>query len=327
MATYRKRSGSWEALVVRKVGEQIVRRSGSFSTKAEAQAWAAKIETEIADGKAGKLPDRPFRDLLIRYRDEVAPTKRGAGKEIIRINALLKDDLADIRLASLRAADFAAWRDRRLKLVSAGSVLREWTQLSAICVRAWKEWHWLAGNPLSDVKRPDKPVARDRRVSDDELDRLGYALGTDYSTQTGRVHLAMLFAVETAMRAGEIVALQWADVHLDRRFLTVRQGKTQAASRDVPLSVEAVRLIGLLPQDGGPVFGLESANMDALFRKAKARSLIDDLHFHDLRHEAITRLAKKLDVLALARMVGHRDLRMLQIYYNPSATELAGRLD
>jgi integrase len=99
--------------------------------------------------------------------------------------------------------------------------------------------------------------------------------------------------------------------------------------RDVPLSNRARELLAMLPApvDGGPLFGLSSGSLDALFRKAKARCLIDDLMFHDTRHEAITRLAKKLQVLDLAKMVGHRDLRMLQIYYSETAADMADRLD
>lgn len=69
------------------------------------------------------------------------------------------------------------------------------------------------------------------------------------------------------------------------------------------------------------------AKIDSLFRKAKKMALIDDLHFHDARHTAITRLAKKLNILELARMVGHRDLRQLQVYFNMPAEEIAKRLD
>jgi integrase len=88
-------------------------------------------------------------------------------------------------------------------------------------------------------------------------------------------------------------------------------------------------LLSFLPQpdEGNPLFGLTTASLDALFRKARANSLIEGMTFHDTRHEAITRLAKKLNVLELARMVGHRDLRMLQIYYNETASQLAERLD
>ena len=128
------------------------------------------------------------------------------------------------------------------------------------------------------------------------------------------------------MRAGEIAGLRWRDVFADRRFAKVGGGKTAAARRDVPLSTEALRIIAQMPRDDERVFGIDVSQIDALFRKARGRAMIVDLHFHDLRHTAITRLARRLDVLALARMVGHRDLRMLQVYYNESAEDLAGRL-
>lgn len=112
----------------------------------------------------------------------------------------------------------------------------------------------------------------------------------------------------------------------ERRFLRVRRGKTSAARRDVPLSAEAIRIIRQMPE-GDTVFNVSTSQIDSLFRKAKGMALIDDLHFHDLRHTAITRLAKKIDVLPLAKMVGHRDLKMLMIYYSPDAEALADSLD
>lgn len=123
--------------------------------------------------------------------------------------------------------------------------------------------------------------------------------------------------------AGEIAGLTWERVNLDRRYLTVPSGKTASAKRDVPLSTEAIRIINQLERKGDVVFNLTTQQIDVLFRKAKARALIDDLHFHDSRAEAITRLASKIDILTLARMVGHRDLRMLQIYYRESAEDIA----
>lgn len=99
--------------------------------------------------------------------------------------------------------------------------------------------------------------------------------------------------------------------------------------RDVPMSTRAVALLELLPKEnqGEPLFSLTSASLDHLFRKGRDRSMIEELTFHDTRHEAITRLAKKLNVLELGRMVGHRDLRMLQIYYNETSDQLAKLLD
>jgi integrase len=130
------------------------------------------------------------------------------------------------------------------------------------------------------------------------------------------------------MRAGEICALlpEYFEGSVARLPGVIAKN---GYKRDVPLSKRAVQLLEYLPvpEAGKPVFGLTAASLDALFRKAKETCAIGNLTFHDSRHEAITRLSKKMDVLPLARMVGHRDLKQLLVYYNATAEELAGRLD
>jgi integrase len=125
------------------------------------------------------------------------------------------------------------------------------------------------------------------------------------------------------MRAGEILGLSADTVDAERRFARLPRTKNGSA-REVPLSREAVRLWQALPGDG---FDLTSAQLDALWRKIKTKAGVSDLRFHDARHEAITRLSRRLDPLALAKAVGHRDIRMLMIYYDESAEDLARRLD
>ena len=127
------------------------------------------------------------------------------------------------------------------------------------------------------------------------------------------------------MRAGEIIGLTAEDVDLDRRVARLPLTKNGSA-REVPLSTEAVRLLRALPEDD-PMFGLTSRQLDALWRKLRDRAAVENLHFHDARHEAITRLSRKIDVLALARMVGHRDIKMLLRYYDETAEDLAKRLE
>ena len=305
-------------------------RSASFTTKSEAVAWAARVEADILAESRGEVPDRPFAEVLIRYRDEVSITKRGERWERMRIGLLLRDPIASVSVRELDARHVAEWRNRRLSSVSASSVRREWNLLSSACNVAVREWRWLRKNPFSDVRRPQTAPPRDRVATEDEIERILYALGYD-SAETprsvgARVGAAVLFAVETAMRAGEIAALLWSDVFYGQRYVRINAGKTPAARRDVPLSANALRILDQLPRDGDSVFCLTPAQIDVHFRKARARAMIVDLHFHDLRHTAITRLARKLDVLALARMVGHRDLRMLQIYYNEHASSMAERL-
>lgn len=324
-----RRGDAW-FIQVRKAG---ISKSASFATKTEAQAWATATEADIIAGKRGDVPNKTFWQLLERYRDEVSITKKGERWERLRIGLILRDEIAKVKLADLRQPDFAAWRDRRLEAVTSASVRREWVLLSSACSTALKEWHWLKDHPMRGVKIPQHGKPRSRIATQDELDRLAVALGYNKDIEPrsvgARVGAAMLFAVETAMRAGEIAALDWRDVHIAKRYLHVAGheggGKTDAAIRDVPLSAEAIRL---LRQAGGDssAFRLTTSQIDANFRKAKGLAGVEGLTFHDLRHTAITRLAKKLDVLDLARMVGHRDLRQLMIYYNEAAEDMAARL-
>lgn len=336
MATYTKRGSNWNA-VVRKKG---VYKSGTFPTKAAAVTWATILEAEIDTGKRSKVSDLTFGDLLKEYRTKVSAHKRGRRWEEIRIDLLLKDKVSDVKLEDLSRATFADWRDRRLLQVSARSVLREWALLSHALNVAVNEWEWIKENPMRGLAKPVGAPPRDRLPTQDEIDRLCQALGFDGVsipyTATARVGAAFLFAIETAMRAQEICNLTTADV--SGKVAVVRQSKTQAGVRRVPLSPAALDILELVrrvpppasgePGDssGLPLFQLRTDQLDALFRKGKARALVEGLHFHDSRAEAITRLAKKLPILDLARMVGHKDLRMLQVYYRESAEDIAERL-
>ena len=144
--------------------------------------------------------------------------------------------------------------------------------------------------------------------------------------RTARAFHAFLFAMETATRAGEIVGLEWDRIDLDARVAHLPITKNGQA-RDVPLSSEAVRLLQALPRLS-PVFGLTSRQLDALWRKLRDRAAVEGLTFHDSRAAALTKLSHKLDVLALARVSGHRDINMLiRVYYRESAADLAKRLD
>lgn len=314
-----RRGKSWRV----RVYVNGVRDSGTFPTKAQAVAWGHEREAELA---GEKLPDNSVKDALRRYASEVAPTHKGARWEILRCNLLERDKLAAVRLPALKATHIAEWRDRRLQAVSGASVRREMNLLQSVFGVCRREWHWLNSDPIEDVKRPPNPASRKRRIPQDEADRMVLALGYEGGapgTVSDRVAMAFQFALETAMRSGEILGLTWADVGEK----SVRLPKTKNGDeRSVPLSNRAREILALLPRNEGPVFGLESAQRDALFRKARDRAKIPNLHFHDSRAEAIWRLSKKLDVMELARVIGHRDLRSLLIYYQTSADDLADRL-
>lgn len=125
------------------------------------------------------------------------------------------------------------------------------------------------------------------------------------------------------MRAGEVFGLEWKRVNLPKRFVRLAETKN-GDWRDVPLSGRAVELLeAMRGVDRASVFTVDSQVASTLFRRARMRAKINGLTFHDSRHDAITRLAQKLNVLQLARMVGHRDIRSLQTYYNETAESMA----
>jgi integrase len=310
---------------VRKGGQT---HSATFPTKASAQEWATKVESEINAGRLGKLPDKTFADLVDRYLKEVTPTKRGSRQEAFRLARAMDDDLGDVSLDALGPEHVAAWRDRRLKAVSGASVNREWNTLSNVCQVAVREWRWLKASPFTTVKRPKNPEPRSRVITDAERDRILLVCGDNYSTVRGRVGAAFLFALETAMRAGEVCALTWGNVHTDHVHLPMTKNGT---TRDVPLSAKAVEILDKLrPQNPHPIcFGITAVSLDATFRKIKVKALCPDIVFHDTRRTALTHLAGIFtNPLELARISGHRDLRVLMnVYFSPSVSDLAKRLE
>ena len=157
---------------------------------------------------------------------------------------------------------------------------------------------------------------------------MAQSFGDDSGTIIGRVRKAFLFSCETGMREGEVAELTKENLHLDRNFCKVEQGKTSAARRDVPLSPAAVAILKemVAASTTESVFNLTTPQIDSHFRKGRDKALIQDLHFHDSRHVAITKLSKKLDILELARAVGIRDLKTLMVYYNETAEEIAKKL-
>ena len=321
-----KRGRAWRARVFVNGKSE----SKTFSTKAEAVAWGQLREVELV---GARLPDKTVEDALIRYSNEIAPTHRGVRWEIVRCRLLARDLISKIKLTSLKAADIAEWRDRRLHgtgerpAVGPASVRRELTLLQSVIKFARCEWGWIQTDPFQGVTRPTPPPSRKRRITDDEIFRLclalGYSEGIKPETISQRIALAFLFALETAMRSGEILGLTWGDIG----DFAVRLKKTKNGDeRYVPLSSKARAILTLLDKTKNSVFNINSAQRDALFRKARNNAKLENLHFHDSRAEAIWRLSKKLDVMELARVIGHRDLKSLMIYYNASPEELAAKL-
>lgn len=317
MASIRKVGKKWR-VEVRRNGKY---QSARFNSKTEAQAWAKITERQVLGGPQEYSKDLSFEMVCDKYEREISLKKKGARWESIRIASLLKS-IGDCRLKELDRSFWRKWSQKRLGQVSPSSVNRELNLISSIfsqCV----EWEFMESNPIKGLKRPKQPKHRERRISDKEIDLITQKLGIDPNTSSGQTGLAFLLAIETGMRRGELLNLKLNDLNLDQQCLKIVDSKN-GDSREVPLSLKAISLFHILITD--KVFTITPETLSALFRRACRSLEIEDLTFHDSRHEAVSRLAKKLDVLDLAKMIGHRDIKNLMIYYNPTATELAKRL-
>jgi integrase len=325
MASITKRGDSYRALV-RKKGFPPV--SESFKRKVDAERWARDTEAAM-DRRLYVVDDGQLvRAVFQRYRDEVSATKLGARWEKLRINNLARTaKWMRLTVSQISYRDLQAWRDERVKEVSAASVLREFNLISSVFNHARNEWHVsMHENPCSRVRRPAKPKARTRRVSASELAFLTQHLQVGLSLKLYAA-VMFLFAIETGMRMGEMARLRWEDVHMDERWAYVLPSKN-GDDRVIPLSDRALELLLMLwgKRNHTLVFPVNAGALGTTFREMCKKEGIVDLHFHDSRHEACSRLSKVYTVMELAKIIGHRDLKSLMVYYNPTAAELVQKL-
>lgn len=324
MSTIRKTKAKTWLAEVRKLGQY---KSQTFPTKIQAQAWAVEMEQTMTPDTL--VRGKSFGDAFLRYQLEISPSKKTWRNEHNRLSKFLRHNMASLLLEDIRQTHIYEWVEEELKRIKSSSVNRDLNLLSSVFEQC-KRWAWTNNNPVRGIKRPKNPRPRDRRISQNEIERIMDALAFDGSTVTEQRHeiaVAFLMAIETAMRQGEIWGMDWADIHIERRYITIHDSKN-GDKRDVPLSTEAVRLLTLLKSKRkGKVLHSNQNSAGAIYRRAVKMAGIEGLTFHDTRHEGITRLARKLDMLDLARMIGHRDPRSLMIYYNATAEEIASRLD
>ncbi|MBI4999021.1 MAG: site-specific integrase [Rhodocyclales bacterium] len=317
-----RENGKWQA----KVRCHGVTTSETFSTKSAAESWARRQESEVERGlwRDNSEAERTLlRDALDRYRDEVSVKKRGHDQERSLINILRDAQIARVTLARIRSADIASLVELWRKSGAApATISRRLALLSHVFETARKSWGMDGlGNPVRLIQLPKLNNARERRVTDDEIEALCQA-----AAQTACLPAMIRIAVETGMRRGEIVGMHWQDIDLEKRVVRLPMTKNGYA-RDVPLSSRAVDVLRKQRRNiSGQVFQVREDSVTQAFDRACVRAQVEDLRFHDLRHEATSRLAEKLSVHELAKVTGHRDLRMLMRYYHPRAEDLARKL-
>lgn len=267
-----------------------------------------------------------FSEVLDRYLIEVTANSRSKREDTFRLRALQRRWIAQLRLDQLTPERLGKYRNERLEVVGAGTVLRELAYFSSIINHARFEWGLQIENPVQRIRKPVAPPGRKRILTDAELQRLFCAAEPSIKSSNPYLPYVLKFAYESAMRRGEILGMRWSVVNLDARTVHIPLTKN-GTSRVVPLSTAAVRVLEEVPRSGELVFPITGYALSAAFDRIRTKADIQDFHFHDLRHMAITRLSEKLpNVIELAAVSGHKSLKMLQRYYHPSTERLVQKL-
>ena len=320
MATYQERGDRVRAIIRLKGHAPI---SKSFRNKTQAKQWATKTEAAMLVGDHLNPTKTTFRVLAERYIKEEDPDRWTTN----RLKSLMRDEhWVDWGLTEIGDA-LAQWVENRRKEVKPNTVRREAAIISSLITHAMKRWRIkLRANPMRGVELPPKDKARKRRVKQSEIDALWGHFGRATPKRV-KHHVPFMFefACETGIRLEELTELEWETTNLEERTTYVPPSKN-GDERWALLTVRAIELLKLMPKKNDRVFPVNKGSIGTEFREGCKALGIKNLHFHDSRHEACTRLSRFLTVLELARVIGHRDLNTLMVYYNPTPAELAAKL-
>ncbi len=324
MATIRKRSGKYHAQI-RKTGYQTLTKT--FSSLTTAKRWASATEADMERNLHVVIPDNTtVGELLDRYEEEVSPTHKSYQVEKYRLQTL-KEHLGDKRVSNFFPSVVCKYRDTRLKAVSPASLKRELTILNSVLNIAIKEWGIaIQQNPVSMVSLPKMPQGRDRRLETGEEEQL--------LSSSGELKRLIILALETGMRRGEILNIKKSHIDFARQTLLIPLTKTDTP-RTIPLSSRAIAVLreqlrgpqNIIPIAETTLFSYKPRSLSGAFLRLCKKHKLENLHFHDLRHEGTSRLFEKgLNPVEVATITGHKDPRMLMRYTHLRAEDLVRRL-
>lgn len=314
------KTGKWLAQINRN-GQ---RHSKTFETKREAQGWALAQEAKAKRERDGG--GYTFGDAVAKYIQDVSSKKDGAVWEVRRFNALLRHFGEDIELTEIDTPQIAAWRDARLmgdpkngiRPVSGSTVVRDANLLRNLFNVARDEWKWMRHSPFAGAKLPEENEARQATWGWKLIKRV---LRAPRTGKTAEMQKAFHIALRSGMRLGEVLNAP-ENFNPNTRVVTLSKiagaRKTEQVSR-IPIGRIAAKLL-----KDQPPFTVDSNEGSVLFSKLCKELLIEGLMFHDTRATALTHLAKKVDVLTLAKISRHKDLNLLmRVYYRPKPSDIA----
>jgi integrase len=327
MATIRRHRNKWQVRIRRKGLRPM---SNSFAVRKDAMEWARQMEVRAdrselpADPKA--LQRITLGELVRRYRESVSPRKKTGLTERIVLNAFLSRPICVRKLSELCTEDFATYRDERLKRIKPTSLKRELVPIRHMFEVAKHEWGLpIRENPIDKLKLKAPCQNRERRLRPGEFERL---MDATQFCRNKLIEPIIRIALASGMRRGEILAIKKTDIDFRGKVLLITETKN-GFPRHIPLTKNALEILkSRFDDSAGCLFPVTPNAFRLAWEHVRARAGLDDLHFHDLRHEAISRFFEiGLTTPEVASISGHRDARMLFRYAHAERQSILLKLD
>jgi integrase len=320
LATIRKQRGKWQAQIRLKGIKPIAK---SFAKKSDAVKWSRVIESRVTLGSyidPRAAENTLVSDVIDRYLEQRNKHHKGDASLKSRCKRL-RGDLGAYSLAKLSVCHLAKYRGQRLEVVSGQTVKHELSLLRAILRLAATDWEIPFPQGIPTIRLPRMPKGRTRRLKAGEEERLLSLCGDDAVLRD-----FILLALESAMRRSELIAMKWSDIDWESSTLSIPKTKT-GVPRVIPLSRNALSILKAMDRSEGCVFDITATRVSQKFARVCRKAGIKDLHLHDLRHEAVSRLFELgLNQMEVAAISGHQAVSMLQRYTHISVEHLAKRL-
>jgi len=325
MAIIEKRGAAQWRARIRKQGFPSLTQT--FTKKAYAERWVRDVESSMDKGMFidhREAAQTTLANVLDRYELEILPSKKSQKPVKYQIKTI-KKMIGKYYLSHLNSNILAKFRDNRVKNISSETARKDLMLISRVLHTAVVDWgiQLPNGNPVAALRLPKPALARDRRLELNEEELLLKA-----ALDCGRhIHNLIIIAIETGMRRGEIINMQWQYINFQKKTLHIDKTKTDSP-RTIPLSNRAINILKKQPRNiNGKVWNIRAGSVTQAFIRICKKANITNLRFHDLRHEATSRFFEKgFNIMEVSCITGHKDLKMLKRYTHLKAEDLALRL-
>ena len=325
MATIRKRFGKWQVQIRRHNYPQIIK---SFKEKSTATKYAREIELKMDKQQFedySNAADTTLRDILIRYRDEITPKKKGSKWETYKLNLLIRHKISSLSLLHLNPTALYALKNELSINRKPGTVKHYFSFINNAWNTAERVWgiNLPPKNPIKYVILDKVYDRRDRILNEEEYKKL---LASASTSNLRILKDMIILAYQTAMRFGEILKLNRKDVDLNKRLITLRDTKN-GEDRTIPISNIAIEILRKYPF-GERYFIIKRDQFRHYFEQACKRAEIINFRFHDLRACAITKMfLSGMTVPEVAVISGHKTWSQLSRYTRIKPEQLIDKIN